>query len=243
MLNAYGLPMQSAQEPHSPDPARFDRRESLVAAGGLALAALGAGALPASAASTASGASAVSCVLAPEMTQGPFYIADEKVRRNIREGEAGVALALRLGVVDAASCKPIKGAAVDIWHADAGGNYSGFGSNGTSSRTFLRGIQKTDANGIARFDTVYPGWYQGRTVHIHVLVHVGGNVLHTGQLFFADGLTDTVFARKPYSGRGQRDRRNSDDSIYANGGSRSLLRMKRQGTGFLGTITMGVHRT
>ena len=83
--------------------------------------------------------------------------------------------------------------------------------------------------GIARFNTVYPGWYQGRTVHIHVLVHVGGNAVHTGQLFFDDALTDTVFARKPYSARGQRDQRNSDDSIYANGGSRSLLRMQAPG--------------
>jgi protocatechuate 3,4-dioxygenase beta subunit len=235
--------MKPAQHLHSPDPARFDRRESLVVAGGLAVAALGAGALPASAASTAGGSSAVSCVLAPEMTQGPFYIANEKVRRNIREGQPGVALALRLGVIDAASCKPITGAAVDIWHADAAGAYSGFGSNGTSGRSFLRGIQKTDATGIARFNTVYPGWYQGRTVHIHVLVHVGGNAVHTGQLFFDDALTDTVFARKPYSARGQRDQRNSNDSIYANGGSRSLLRMKRQGTGYLGTIMMGVHRS
>jgi protocatechuate 3,4-dioxygenase beta subunit len=235
--------MKPAQQPHSSDPARFDRRESLVVAGGLAITALGAGALPASAASTASGASAASCVLAPEMTQGPFYLANEKVRRNIREGQPGVALALRLTVVDAGACKPITGAAVDIWHADAAGAYSGVGSNGTSGRTFLRGIQKTDANGIARFDTVYPGWYQGRTVHIHVMVHVGGNDVHTGQLFFADALTDTVFAHKPYSTRGQRDQRNSSDSIYANGGSRSLLRMKRQGTGYLGSITMGVHRT
>jgi protocatechuate 3,4-dioxygenase beta subunit len=235
--------MKPAQQPHSSDPARFDRRESLVVAGGLAITALGAGALPASAASTASGASAASCVLAPEMTQGPFYLANEKVRRNIREGQPGVALALRLTVVDAGACKPITGAAVDIWHADAAGVYSGVGSNGTSGRTFLRGIQKTDANGIARFDTVYPGWYQGRTVHIHVMVHVGGNDVHTGQLFFADALTDTVFAHKPYSTRGQRDQRNSSDSIYANGGSRSLLRMKRQGTGYLGSITMGVHRT
>jgi protocatechuate 3,4-dioxygenase beta subunit len=234
--------MTPAQQDHSSDPARLDRRESLVVAGGLAIAALAGGAIPASAASTASGSSAVSCVLAPEMTQGPFYIANEKVRRNIREGLPGVALALRLGVVDASACKPIKGATVDIWHADAAGAYSGFGSNSTSGRTFLRGIQKTDANGIARFDTVYPGWYQGRTVHIHVLVHVGGNAVHTGQLFFDDSLTDRVFARKPYSARGTRDQRNSDDSIYANGGSRSLLRMKRQGTGYLGTITMGVHR-
>jgi protocatechuate 3,4-dioxygenase beta subunit len=233
----------TTQQDHSSHPARFDRRESLVVAGGLAIAALGAGALPASAASTASGASAASCVLAPEMTEGPFYLANEKVRRNVREGQPGVALALQLGVVDASSCKPIKGAAVDIWHADAAGAYSGIGSNGTSGRTFLRGIQKTDAKGIARFDSVYPGWYQGRTVHIHVMVHVGGNVVHTGQLFFDDTLTDTVFTRKPYSARGERDVRNSGDSIYSNGGSRSLLGMKRQGTGYLGTISMGVHRT
>jgi protocatechuate 3,4-dioxygenase beta subunit len=227
---------------HSTDPARFDRRESLVVAGGLAIAALGAGALPASAAATSSQSSAASCVLAPEMTQGPYYIANEKLRRNVREGHPGLALALRLGVVDASTCKPIKGAAVDIWHADAAGEYSGFGSS-SGSRTFLRGIQKTDAKGIARFDTIYPGWYQGRTVHIHVMVHVGGDVVHTGQLFFDDDLTDTVFARKPYSARGERDVRNDDDSIYGDGGSRSLVRMKRQGTGYLGAISLGVQRS
>jgi protocatechuate 3,4-dioxygenase beta subunit len=236
--------MTTPQEDHSqrPDIDRFGRRESLVKAGGLAIAVLGAGALPASAASAASETTAAQCVLAPEMTQGPFYVANEKVRRNIREGQPGVALALRLGVVDASSCKPIKGAAVDVWHADAAGAYSGIGSNGTSGRTFLRGVQRTDAKGIARFDTVYPGWYQGRTVHIHVMVHLSGNVAHTGQLFFDDALTDTVFARRPYSTRGTRDVRNADDSIYSSGGSRSLLRMKRQGTGYLGSIDMGVRR-
>jgi protocatechuate 3,4-dioxygenase beta subunit len=221
---------------------RFGRRESLVKAGGLAIAVLGAGTLPADAATSAAETSAVSCVLAPEMTEGPFYIANEKVRRNIREGQAGIALALRLGVVDSASCKPITGAAVDIWHADAAGAYSGEQSNGTEGRTFLRGIQRTDAGGIALFDTVYPGWYQGRTVHIHVKVHVSGSVVHTGQLFFNDGLTDTVFARKPYNTRGTRDVRNAQDSIYQAGGSRSLLRVTRKGTGYLGTISMGVRR-
>jgi protocatechuate 3,4-dioxygenase beta subunit len=236
--------MTPPQEDHSHSPAadRFGRRESLVKAGGIAIAVLGSGALPASAAADASETSAASCVLAPEMTQGPFYLPNEKVRRNIREGRPGVALALRLGVVDASSCKPIKGAAVDIWHADAAGEYSGTGSNGTSGRTFLRGIQRTDAKGIARFDTVYPGWYQGRAVHIHVMVHLSGDVVHTGQLFFDDALTDTVFTRKPYSTRSAREVRNADDGIYSNGGSRSLLRMQRQGTGYLGTIAMGVRR-
>jgi protocatechuate 3,4-dioxygenase beta subunit len=222
---------------------RFGRRESLLKAGGIAIAVVGAGALSAQAATSTAESSARSCVLAPELTEGPFYIANETVRRNIREGQPGIALALRLGVVDASSCKPITGAAVDIWHADAAGTYSGEQSNGTTGRTFLRGIQRTNAGGIARFDTVYPGWYQGRTVHIHVKVHVSGSVVHTGQLFFDDGLTDSVFARKPYNTRGARDVRNAQDSIYQAGGGRSLLRVTRKGTGYLGTITMGVNRT
>jgi protocatechuate 3,4-dioxygenase beta subunit len=222
---------------------RFGRRESLVKAGGMAIAVLGAGALPAEAAASRAETSAVSCVLAPELTEGPFYIANEKVRRNIREGQPGIALALRLGVVDTSSCQPIASAAVDIWHADAAGAYSGEQSNGTAGRTFLRGIQRTDAGGIARFETVFPGWYQGRTVHIHVKVHVSGSVVHTGQLFFRDGLTDTVFARKPYNTRGTREVRNAQDSIYQAGGSRSLLKVTRKGTGYLGAITMGVDRT
>jgi protocatechuate 3,4-dioxygenase beta subunit len=121
----------------------------------------------------------------PELTEGPYYIEGEQIRRNITEGKAGVPLTLRLRVVDASTCKPIKGAAVDIWHADAGGVYSGFGG-GARSRTFLRGIQRTDANGVAVFRTIYPGWYPGRAVHIHLKVHVGGSVVHTGQLFFPD---------------------------------------------------------
>ena len=229
-------------EDHTTAADRFGRRESLVKAGGLAIAVLGASAVPAGAATTSADATAVACVLAPEMTEGPFYLANEKLRRNIREGLPGTALALRLGVVDASSCKPIKGAAVDIWHADAAGAYSGEQSNGTTGRTFLRGIQRTDATGIARFDSVYPGWYQGRTVHMHVKVHIGGNVVHTGQLFFSDSLTDSVFARKPYSARGTRDVRTANDSIYQSGGSRSLLRVARQGTGYAGTISMGVRQ-
>ena len=106
----------------------------------------------------------------------------------------------------------------------------------------MRGIQPTDADGRATFVTVYPGWYQGRTVHIHVKVHVGGNVVHTGQLFFNDALTDAVYRAKPYSNRPNRDTRNADDSIFVNGGKRSMLVVKRSGKGYAGSITMGVHR-
>jgi len=182
----------------------------------------------------------VTCVLTPELTEGPYYIDGEKLRRNITEGKPGAPLTLRLAVVNASTCRPIKGATVDIWHADASGVYSGFGA-GSGNRTFLRGIQKTDATGVATFQTIYPGWYPGRAVHIHVKVHVAGNVVHTGQLFFNDTVTDAVYRRSPYSRRPNRTSRNAADSIYVNGGSKSVVRIRKQGTGYAGAVTMGVH--
>jgi len=220
------------------DRVRLTRRDSLLRLGGFAIAAIGlrgAEAAPADAAS-------VVCILTPEQTEGPYYIAGEKLRRNITDGHPGAALLLRTAVVDASTCRPIKNAAVDIWHADAAGVYSGFGS-GASSRTFMRGIQRTNAKGVAEFRTVYPGWYQGRTVHIHVKVHVGGNVVHTGQLYFNDSLTDRVFRQTPYSSRPNRDVRNAQDMIYRNGGARSLVKVRKSSAGvYIGTITMGVRR-
>jgi protocatechuate 3,4-dioxygenase beta subunit len=223
---------------------RFTRRSSLARMGGLLAAAAGGSALVADTAKGGNKAvetGAVQCVLTPELTGGPYYIAGEKVRRDIREGHPGTLLTLRLRVLNASTCQPIKGAAVDIWHADAAGNYSGFSAD-TSSRTFLRGIQRTDATGLALFTTIYPGWYQGRAVHIHVKVHVGGSVVHTGQFFFPDSLTDTVYKATPYSSRGSRDTRNANDSIFVNGGKRGLLTLAKSGAGYQGTIAMGVHK-
>ena len=95
--------------------------------------------------------------------------------------------------------------------------------------------------GVATLQTVYPGWYQGRAVHIHVKVHVAGNVVHTGQLFFPDTLTDTVYKRAPYSSRPSRDVRNANDSIYVNGGSKGMLHLTKSGNGYVATVAMGVH--
>ena len=220
---------------------------SILRLAGVAAASLGTGAWKARDAEgggpAAVEAGSVSCVLTPEMTGGPFYIAGEKVRRNITDGHPGTPLVLRLAVVDASTCKPIKGAAVDIWHADAAGNYSGFGA-GSGNRTFMRGIQRTDANGVATFRTVYPGWYQGRAVHIHVKVHMRGRVVHTGQLFFSDSLTDRVYRNAPYNKRPKRTTPNANDSIFVNGGRRSMLAVNRRAAGgYLGKITMGVHRS
>ena len=222
----------------------FTRRSTLAKFGGIVAAAAGGRALltdDAAGGNLAVESGAVACVLTPELTEGPYYIAGEKLRRDIREGHAGTPLSLRLRVLNASTCKPIKGAAVDIWHADAAGNYSGFGNTG-AGRTFLRGIQKSDATGLAIFTTIYPGWYQGRTVHIHVKVHVGGSVVHTGQLFFVDSLTDTVYEASPYAARGARQVRNANDSIFVNGGKRSILALKKSGAGYIGSISMGVHK-
>jgi protocatechuate 3,4-dioxygenase beta subunit len=221
---------------------KLSRRQTIAAAGGLIAAAL----IPEAASAAGSGPSAVasgaiSCVLAPEMTEGPYYVPAEKVRRNITEGKPGAPLDLRLTVVDASTCRTIRGAVVDIWHADALGVYSGAIANNPGTN-FLRGIQKTDASGVARFISIYPGWYQGRAVHIHVKVHIGGTVVHTGQFFFKDSLTDAVYTQSPYSTRGPRDTLNAADSIYRNGGSRSILAVTRSGSGYIGKITMGVHR-
>jgi protocatechuate 3,4-dioxygenase beta subunit len=222
----------------------FTRRTTLAKLGSVVLAAAGGRALlvdEASAGNRAVETGAVACVLTPELTEGPYYIAGEKLRRDIREGHPGARLSLHLIVLNAATCKPIKGAAVDIWHADAAGNYSNFGSD-TSSRTFLRGIQKTDKNGLAIFTTIYPGWYRGRAVHIHVKVHVGGSVVHTGQLFFTDALTQAVYKATPYAARGNPDTPNARDSIFVNGGKRSLLAVKHGSDGYVGSIAMGVHK-
>jgi protocatechuate 3,4-dioxygenase beta subunit len=226
---------------------RLTRRGSLVRLGGFAAALLGAGgwrleeeADGAGPAAVASGA--VKCVLTPEQTEGPYYIPSERVRRNITEGRPGTPLLLRTTVVDASTCSPIRRAAVDIWHADASGVYSGFGE-GSANRTFMRGIQRTDVHGRAAFRTVYPGWYPGRTVHIHVKVHIGGNVVHTGQLYFPDALTDAAYRAAPYNRRPGRDTRNATDSVFRNGGKRSMLAVRKTASGYVAAITMGVHRS
>jgi protocatechuate 3,4-dioxygenase beta subunit len=184
-----------------------------------------------------------SCTLVAEQEEGPYYLDLDKVRKNITEGKSGVRLDLRIKIVDSTSCDPLKDVAVDIWHCAANGKYSGFSAEGTSGETFLRGIQLTDEDGIAAFRTIYPGWYQGRTVHIHTMVHIGGNVVHTGQLYFSDAVTDAVYRRSPYSSRPNRNPRNSGDSIYRNGGKRSTLKLVKSGAAYTGSITMGVQRS
>jgi protocatechuate 3,4-dioxygenase beta subunit len=234
-----------------PDQTRTTRRGSLLALGGLLASAFGGAAWRAASPDEAEAAGVgpaavaaglVTCVLTPEQTEGPYYLENGKIRRDIRDGHRGALLDLRTTVVDASTCRPVKGALVEIWHCDAAGLYSGFGG-GAASRSFLRGGQRTDAKGLAHLTTIYPGWYPGRTVHIHVKVHVGGTVVHTGQLYFNDTVTDAVYRKAPYRARGARTTRNASDSIFRNGGSRSQVKTAGDGKGgYVGRITMGISR-
>jgi protocatechuate 3,4-dioxygenase beta subunit len=222
-------------------PQRGLSRRELIAAG--STLGLGAGLLALTRGGTARAvtalAAAPACVLAPEMTDGPYYIANHLVRRDITEGRPGLPLVLRLSVLAASTCSPIRGATVEVWHADALGVYSGFGSG--TGRRFLRGAQRTDVRGRVSFRTIYPGWYRGRATHIHVKVHAGGQVVHTGQLFFDQLITDGVYRSAPYATHGQPDTTNGRDSIFAAGGARSTLSLhRRSGGGYDGALAMGV---
>jgi protocatechuate 3,4-dioxygenase beta subunit len=182
--------------------------------------------------------SAADCILAPEQTEGPYYVDNDLIRGDITEDREGVALDLRLTVQDAQSCEPIENATVEVWHCDALGEYSAVnGSDGS----FLRGGQRTDARGLARFRTIYPGWYQGRTTHIHVKVHVAGNEVHTGQLYFADSVTARINSGSaPYNSRGAPDTTNGADGIYAQGGEDSTVALAKRGSGYVGRMSLGV---
>jgi protocatechuate 3,4-dioxygenase beta subunit len=199
------------------------------------------------------------CVVRPEQTEGPYFL-DERLERSDIRTDAddrtgrslvlGVPLSLLFGVsrVDGAACRPLPSAVVDLWQCDGLGVYSGFrdrnGNFDTRDRTFLRGYQVTDAGGRARFTTIYPGWYPGRTVHIHFKVRTPGDGLraheHTSQLYFDDELTDRVHALPPYAQKGQRTRRNDRDGIFRRGGDRLLLDLTEDGEGYAATFDIGL---
>ncbi len=167
------------------------------------------------------------CVVRPEVTEGPYYVDEDLDRSDIRsdpttgEVKDGALLALTFNIsqISNGGCAPLEGAKVEIWHCDAEGIYSDVSdpSFNTEGQKFLRGYQVTDANGQATFLTIYPGWYSGRTVHIHFKVHQDtsdqGRVF-TSQLFFDDSLSDQVFSQAPYASKGQRNTLNSNDNIY-----------------------------
>ena len=161
----------------------------------------------------------------------------------------GALLALTFNVSSAATsaCSPLASAVVDVWHCDALGVYSDVSdpSFSTVGKKFLRGYQVTDANAVARFTTIYPGWYQGRAVHLHFKVRSPAGVTpaygFTSQLFFGDTLTDQVHAQPPYAAKGQRTLRNSGDGIYNQGGSQLVLSLAQTSDGYAGSFDVAVN--
>ena len=224
----------------------------LASVGGLGLAALlpgcaddesptttsAASEIPSASGATTSSRTVPDCTLAPELTEGPFYLDLELVRRDIAEDRPGTALSLAVIVVEADSCEPISDAAVDVWHCDAAGAYSGVEGG---SGTFLRGIQLTDAAGKAEFRTIYPGWYSGRAVHVHLKVHLGANEAHTGQLFFEDAVTQAVYESEPYSERPGPDVLNEADGIFGQSRGATIVAVTA-GDPYRGAVTLGVVR-
>lgn len=189
------------------------------------------------------------CALMPEVTEGPYYIDPELLRADIREDRMGIPMTMRFQIVDA-SCAPVAGARVDIWHCDAQGNYSGFAGQGsdttedTGGQTFLRGTQTTDDRGLVAFRTIYPGWYRGRTTHIHFKVFLDDATLLTGQAFFPDALSQYLFDNAPdYAGRSApRDTLNATDGIAAQAGEGAYVHIAEQAGGYDAALVVGVSR-
>jgi protocatechuate 3,4-dioxygenase beta subunit len=192
-------------------------------------------------------AAAPSCILTPAKTEGPYFVDERLKRSDIRvdpvDGsvQAGVKLALTFVVVGADDdCAPVSGAQVDVWHANASGLYSDEAANGTSGHKYLRGYQVTDEDGVAKFVTVFPGWYSGRAIHIHFKIRKDGYEF-TSQLFFDESTIASVMANGAYSWRGTPDTDNSEDNIYGSDGSELTVALASDGSGGLkGTFTVGL---
>ena len=184
-----------------------------VATSGLARVA-GSGTPPGSIARTATELLARNCILTPAETAGPYYLPIGLERRHLSPGLAGLPLTIFMRVVRASDCTPVVDAAVDVWHTDVAGDYSGIAALGTTGTTFGRGYQRTSASGVVRFETIYPGWYPARTTHIHLRVFPGGGVLFTTQLYLPDHVSDNVYRLAPYVARGPKPHANSADAYF-----------------------------
>jgi protocatechuate 3,4-dioxygenase beta subunit len=259
------MPLHEANDDDQPAGQLLNRREALLALAGagaaVAIAACAPGSSSTSTAQATSGASTATtgngnspaCVARPALTEGPYFV-DELLNRSdirsdpsdgtIRQG-ALLALTFRVSQLTTA-CAPLGGASVDVWHCDAAGVYSDVSDPGFSTigKKFLRGYQVTDSSGVARFTTIYPGWYQGRAVHIHFKIrsHTGSGAAYefTSQLFFDDTITDQVYLRVPYSAKGRRTLRNDGDNIYRQGGSQLLLAPATSADGYSATFDIGL---
>ena len=246
----------------------LSRREVLALFGGSSAALLAAcapGALaspsPTTAAQQTSAASATaassvatalpSCIVRPALTEGPYFVDEKLNRADIRSDPAGgtarpgppLTLTFLVSRVSGSACSTLSGATVDVWHCDALGVYSDVSdpSFNTKGQKWLRGYQTTDAAGKTQFTTIYPGWYQGRAVHIHFKIRPSAASDFTSQLFFDDALNTEVFAQAPYSQKGtQGIMRNSADGIFQQSGGKLTLNVTKSGGAYAATFDIGL---
>jgi protocatechuate 3,4-dioxygenase beta subunit len=222
------------------------RREALGVVGSAAGAALAFGCgnsptSPSSATSTTTTASTnAACAVTPTETIGPYPSLVDLFRSDVREGKNGTVLALTIRVVNAASgCAPVPNANVEIWHVDAAGDYSQYGTQ--TAQTFLRGIQTTNSNGEVTFTTIYPGWYQGRATHIHVEVTMGGRSIKVTQVAFPEAINNVVHASGVYASRGTNPMSNLADGILADSLSSEIVTPTGSvNSGYAATFQVGI---
>ncbi len=204
-------------------------------------------------AETGGGVEYPSCIVTPELTEGPYFVDENLDRSDIRsdtemgEVKEGVPLVLGLRVFAIGNgCEPLANAQVDVWHCDALGAYSGVQDRSfdTTGQNWLRGYQVSDDTGTVQFTTVYPGWYQGRAVHVHFKVRgelAGQDVEFTSQFFFDEDVTDVVHAQEPYASKGYRTLLNEQDGIFRQGGQQLLLTPVASGDGYAANFDIGLY--
>jgi protocatechuate 3,4-dioxygenase beta subunit len=184
------------------------------------------------------------CVITPQVAEGPFYFDPALERSDVTDGRPGMPTAVRLQIVDE-QCRPLPGARVDIWHCDALGLYSGYpnqlGGVDTTGERFMRGTQFADDRGVVEFATVYPGWYPGRTPHIHFKIFVAETTVLVGQLFFPDEVSDRIYAMvAPYTQRSGRDTFNAGDGIARRAGAASVAEVEELPESYLAQMIIGI---
>jgi protocatechuate 3,4-dioxygenase beta subunit len=193
------------------------------------------------------------CVVRPRQTEGPFFVDGDLERSDLRiDPRTGAVkpgvplrLAFRVSRVGASACAPLAGAQVHVWHCDAAGDYSSVRDTRApkAGEAFLRGFQKTDAAGAARFLTIYPGWYPGRAVHVHFKIRTADtsrSAEFTSQLYFDEMLSERVYATAPYTSRGQPKLANGDDFLFRQGGRQLLLDVIPETAGYAAVFDIGL---
>jgi len=266
------LPPQEEENDDKPVGRVLSRREILGLLGSAGAAMFFAGTLPslaqgatvtatgaATGAATAAGtptATAIpTCVVKPELTEGPYFVDEKLDRSDIRLDPStnkqvpGVPLALMFRVyrVGTNACVPLANAQVDVWHCDAAGRYSDEAANNTVGQKFLRGYQTTDGYGVAQFTTIYPGWYQGRAVHIHFKIRTAAATssaqMHefTSQLFFDEAFTVEVYKQAPYNAQTGRRQSNAQDGIFRDSGGQLTLVVTKETEGYAARFDIGLN--